>query len=214
MNWEMKEGILVLGAGGHGKSVVAVLQASGLPVAGVLADPPEEWGQQIQGVTILGPLSELSRYPDHAAVIGIGENAARKAVAEQFPDARWASVLYPQAYINPTAVIGPGTVVFPGAIIGADVILGKHVIVSGNTTVGHDVIIDDFAHVAPGVQIAGEVRVGRGAMLGIGSIVCPRVQVGEGAVLGAGAVAVKNIPAGCRAFGVPAAVAQAKGQVA
>jgi len=214
MNQETKEGILVLGAGGHGKSVVAVLLASGVPVAGVLVDSPEQWGKQIQGVSILGPISDLSRHPDHPAVIAIGENFARRALAEQFPDARWVSVLYHQAYINPTAIIGPGTVVFPGAIIGADVVLGKHVIISGNTTVGHDVVIDDYAHVAPGVQIAGEARIGQGAMLGIGSIVCPKVNVGEDAVLGAGAVAIKDIPAGCRAFGVPAVVAQVKGQTA
>lgn len=212
MNQEIKEGVLVLGAGGHAKSVVAVLLASGVPVAGVLVDSPDEWGQKIQGVTILGPLSELSRHPDHSAVIAIGDNAARRAVAEQFTETRWASVLYPQAYINPTAVIGAGTVVFPGAIIGADVVLGKHVIVSGNTTVGHDAVLDDFAHAAPGVQIAGEARIGRAAMLGIGSIVCPKVTVGEEAVLGAGAVAIKDMPAGCRAFGVPAVVAQAKRQ--
>jgi sugar O-acyltransferase (sialic acid O-acetyltransferase NeuD family) len=210
MSQGLKEGILVLGAGGHGKSVIGVLLASGAPVAGVLVDSPEKWGQEIQGVLILGPISALSRYPDLSAVIAIGENAARRSVAERFPDARWTSVLYPQAYINPTARIGPGTVVFPGAIIGADVILGNHVIVSGNTTVGHDAVIEDYAHVAPGVQIGGEARVGRSAMLGIGSVVCPKVHVGEEAVLGAGAVAVKNIPDGCRAFGVPALVQQAK----
>jgi sugar O-acyltransferase (sialic acid O-acetyltransferase NeuD family) len=210
MNQELKEGILVLGAGGHGKSVVGVLLASRAQVAGVLVDSPEKWGPEIQGVPILGPISALSRYPHHSAVIAIGDNAARRAVAERFPAARWANVLYPQAYINPTARIGLGTVIFPGAIIGADVILGNHVIVSGNTTIGHNAIVDDYAHVAPGVQIGGEARVGRGAMLGIGSVVCPKVQVGEEAVLGAGAVAVKDIPAGCRAFGVPALVEQAR----
>ncbi|MEK6334883.1 MAG: NeuD/PglB/VioB family sugar acetyltransferase [Acidobacteriota bacterium] len=214
MTKELKAGILVLGAGGHGKSVVSVLLAAGTPVAGVLVDSPEKWGEQIMGVDILGPIEWLERYPDHAAVIAIGENAARESVALKFPEARWANVFYPQAYINPTARIGVGTVVFPGAIVGADVVLGNHVIVSGNTTVGHDAIIEDYAHLAPGVQIGGEVRVGRSAMLGIGSVVCPHVRVGEAAVLGAGAVAIKDIPAGCRAFGVPALVQQAKRQIA
>lgn len=210
MNQRLQEGILVLGAGGHGKSVVGVLLASGSSVAGILVDSPEKWGQQIQGVPILGPISDLSGYPDCTAVIALGENAARRSVAERFPDARWATVLYPQAYINPTARIGLGTVVFPGAIIGADVILGNHVIVSGNTTVGHDAVLDDYAQAAPGVQIAGEARIGRAAMLGIGSVVCPKVHIGEEAILAAGAVAVKDIPAGARAFGVPARLEQAK----
>lgn len=197
-------GILVLGAGGHGKSVVSVLLASGAAVSGVLDDCPENLGRHVQGVPVIGPLSELGRYPDCSAVIGLGDNAERRAVAERFPGVRWASVLYPGAYINPSASIGPGTVVFPGAIVGADAVVGSHVIVSGHTTVGHDTTLGDYVHVAPGVQIAGGVNVGSGAMLGIGSIVCPRVRIGEGATLAAGAVAVHDIPAACVAFGVPA----------
>lgn len=198
--------IIVLGAGGHGKSVVAVLLAAGATVTGVLDDTPENWGRQLQGVPILGPMKDLALYPDCAAVIGVGENSDRRSIAARFPDARWAGVIYPQAYINPTASIGRGTVVFPNAIIGADAVIGEHVIVSGNVTVGHDAILEDYVHVAPGVQIAGEVRVGKGAMLGIGSIVCPKVSIGAEAILGAGAVAVKDIPASCTAFGVPARV--------
>lgn len=197
-------GILVLGAGGHGKSVVSVLLASGAAVSGVLDDYPENWGRHVQGVPVLGPISELGRYPDCSAVIGLGDNAGRREVAERFPDVRWASVLYPGAYINPSASIGQGTVIFPGAIIGADVVIGSHVIVSGHTTIGHDTALGDYVHVAPGVQIAGDVNVGRSAMLGIGSIVCPKVRIGEEATLAAGAVAVRDIPAACIAFGIPA----------
>lgn len=210
MNPTEEGGIIVLGAGGHGKSVVGVLLASGAPVTGVLDDTPEKWGRDVQGVPILGPIADLGHYPNCSAVIGLGDNAERKSIAERFPGARWANVLYPHAYINPTARIGSGTVVFPGAVVGAAVVIGQHVIVSANTTVGHDTILENYVHVAPGVQIAGRAHVGRGALLGIGSIICPGVQIGEDAVLGAGAVAVIDIPARCRAFGVPARAVQAK----
>lgn len=214
MNPTEEGGIIVLGAGGHGKSVVSVLLASGLPVTGVLDDTPEKWGRDVQGVPILGPIAELGHYPNCSAVIALGDNADRQTIAERFPDARWATVLYPHAFINPTARIGLGTIVFPGAVIGPGVIIGEHVIVSANTTVGHETILEDYVHVAPGVQIAGRTHVGQGAMLGIGSIVCPKVNIGEEAVLAAGAVAVTDIPARSRALGVPAKVAQAKQHVA
>jgi sugar O-acyltransferase (sialic acid O-acetyltransferase NeuD family) len=197
-------GTLVIGAGGHGKSVVSVLLVTGTAIAGVLDDDPDSRGRVVLGVPVLGPVSDLALYPDHPVVIGLGDNAARRAVAERFPDARWASVVYPGSYVNPSAIIGAGTVVFPGAIIGADAVIGSHVIVSGHTTIGHDTTLHDYVHVAPGVQIAGRVTVGRGAMLGIGSIVCPQVQIGEDSTLAAGAVAVYDIPAGCVAFGSPA----------
>ncbi|HEX5723977.1 MAG TPA: NeuD/PglB/VioB family sugar acetyltransferase [Longimicrobiaceae bacterium] len=198
------DGVVVIGAGGHGKSVVSVLLASGMPVAGVLDDDPAAWGRSVVGVPVLGPLSELGRMAPARAVIGLGENDARRAVAERFPEVEWVRVVYPGAYVNPTARIGAGTVVFPGTLIGADVAIGAHVVVSGHATVGHDVVLEDFVHVAPGVQIAGSVHVEAGAMLAIGSIVCPGVRIGAGAMLGAGAVAVHDVPAGCTALGIPA----------
>ncbi|HYJ79917.1 MAG TPA: acetyltransferase [Longimicrobiaceae bacterium] len=196
--------MLVVGAGGHGKSIVSVLLACGTPVAGVLDDGPERQGGQVQGVPVLGPVEDLDRYPGRQAVIGLGDNAQRRAVAERFPAVEWVRVIHPGVYLNPTASVGPGTVVFPGAIIGADAAIGAHVIVSGHTTIGHDTTLHDYVQVAPGVQVAGGVLVEEGAMLGIGSIVCPSLRIGAWATLGAGAVAVRDLPAGCVAFGMPA----------
>ena len=184
--------------------MISVLLSCGATIAGVLDDNSDLWGRSVLGVPVLGPLSEIQNLASCSAVIGVGDNADRRAVAEQFSGIEWARVIYPGAYVNPTASIGAGTVVFPGAIIAADVVIGAHVIVSGHATVGHDTILEDFTQVAPGVHIGGGVRVGSGTLLAIGSIVCPGVQIGAGAVLAAGAVAVRDIPAGCTAFGIPA----------
>lgn len=206
METECGRPFLVLGAGGHGKSVVAVLLACGARVAGVLDDDAALWGTAVQGAPVLGPVGSVVEYPDCAVVLGLGDNAARMAVVARFPSLRWTRVVYPGAYVNPTAQVGAGTVVFPGALVGADARIGAHAVVSGNVTLGHDVVLDDFAHVAPGVQVAGGVHVGRGAMLGIGSVVSPGIRIGDGATLAAGAVAVRDLPAGCTAMGVPARV--------
>jgi acetyltransferase EpsM len=196
-------GLLVLGAGGHGKSVVAVARASGWTVAGVLDDDPAAWGTRVQGVPVLGPIDPAA-HPGAAAILGVGRNAARRAVVARCGGFRWATVVYPGAYVNPTAEIGEGTLVSPFAIVGADVRLGAHVVVNGNSCVGHDSVLEDFVHLAAGVQVAGGVHVARGAMLGIGSIVTPGVRIGADAVVAAGAVVVRDVPDGATVMGVPA----------
>lgn len=206
MDAKSRSKIILLGAGGHGKSILSVAQAVGLYFHGILDDKPETWGQTIHGVSVLGPVSTLNDYPDNLVLAGFGDNAKRREVVERFPDANWTTVFGKYTHINPNAKIGIGTVIFPFSIIGADVQLGNHVIISSHVTLGHDAIIENYAQIAPGVQIGGAASVGHEAMLGLGSIVCPKVQIGEKVILGAGAVAVSDIPSRCTAFGVPAKV--------
>jgi acetyltransferase EpsM len=196
--------VWVIGAGGHGKSVISVLRASGYTVAAVVDDDPALWGTTLLEVPIVGAISELSKHANVRAVIAIADNRIRKEVAESFPHVEWVTLVYPQNYTNPLARIGPGTVVFPGAAIGVDVSIGAHVIVSGQCAVGHDTVIEDYAQLGPGTIVAGEAFVGEGTFLAMGSMVAQQVRVGEWSILGAGAAALHDLPPRCKAFGIPA----------
>jgi UDP-perosamine 4-acetyltransferase len=198
--------IIVVGAGGHGKSVVSILLASGRQVYGVLDDNPDCWGTFILGVPVLGPIKTLGDYPKKEMAMGVGDNTNRKELVRQHSNVSWINVQSSTTYINPTAKIGQGTIIFPFAVIGADVSIGDHVIISSHVTLGHDTVLENYVQVAPGVQVAGSVYVEREAMLGIGSTVCPKVRIGKKAILGAGAVAVNDILSGCLALGIPAKV--------
>ena len=54
-------GVLVVGAGGHAKVVIATLRAAGLDVAGVLDDRTESWGRSVLGCPVLGGLEQLEQ---------------------------------------------------------------------------------------------------------------------------------------------------------
>jgi sugar O-acyltransferase (sialic acid O-acetyltransferase NeuD family) len=191
--------VAVLGAGGHGKSVISVLLAAGYRVSGVYDDDPRKQGEDCLGFAVDGFDSELLAGPGLSGVIAVGDNAARCQIASRFEHIDWLTVIYPKAYVNPSALFGAGSVVFPGAVIGAEVEAGSHTVISGNATVGHEARLG-----GPGVQIGGSARLGTGAMMGIGSVVVPDVSVGDWTVVGAGAVVVRDLPADCTAFGVPA----------
>ena len=167
-----KRGVLVIGGGGHGKSVLSILQTAGYSTKAVIDDDPAKWGQDLMGVPVVSPNSDLARGTGELAIIAIGDNTVRKAMAERFHYFEWLTLVYPGAYLNPSAQLGPGTMVFPGAVIGAEASIGAHVVISAQCTVGHESTIGDYAHLPAGVQVAGGTSIGEGVFLAIGSVVC------------------------------------------
>ncbi len=204
MNRRNAERVAVIGAGGHAKVVLATLQACGYTVAAVFDDDPSKWGGDLLGVTVQGGVSRLAGVPGVRAVIAVGDNAARAAIAGRLPSVEWLTLVHPAAHVHPSVHLGPGTVVFAGAVIQPDSRIGAHVIVNTAVSVDHDCCVNDFVHLAPGVHLAGNVTVGRGAFIGIGSVVTPGRRVGDWTTVGAGAAVVTDLPERVTAVGVPA----------
>ena len=196
---EKRDGVVVIGAGGHAKVVISTLIARGISIAAVFDDDDTKWGMDAQGTRVTGTEWEHGG----SALIGIGDNAKRREIARTM-NFEWATVVHPTAYVHPTAKLGRGTVVFAGAVVQPDAVIGDHVIVNTGVTIDHDCVIGDYAHLGPGVHLAGSVEVGEGAFLGIGSVAIPGVKIGRWSTLGAGAVAVRDLADGVVAVGVPA----------
>jgi sugar O-acyltransferase (sialic acid O-acetyltransferase NeuD family) len=203
-----REGVVVLGAGGHAKVVVSTLRAQGHGVATILDDNPHLWGQQVLGVTIRGPLSLLRSERFVSGVIAVGDNATRQRLAQAF-QVPWLTVIHPAAVVDPSARLGTGTVIMAGAVVQADAVIGDHAIVNTAATVDHGCTLGDFVHCAPGVHLAGDVFIGEGALMGVGSTAIPSVRIGSWVTVGAGSVVIENLPDGVLAVGAPARVRRA-----
>lgn len=203
MNAISHRSVVLIGAGGHAKVVISTLQAAGYSVEAIFDDGPEKWGHELMGAPIVGPISELADIGSRLALIAVGDNRARKSLAEQFA-LEWVGVVHPYAYLHPSVQIGPGTVVLAGAVIQPDTHIGSHVIVNTGATIDHDCKVRDYVHLAPGVHLAGGVRVGEGAFLGIGSVGAPGIEIGAWTTVGAGGIVVDNLPSHVVAVGIPA----------
>ena len=194
--------VVVVGAGGHGKVVIAALQSMGMLVRGVVDDDPAKHGNTLLGVPVIGATG-LASGSGQPAVLAVGSNATRRDMASRLR-CQWLAVVHPTAVVHPSVRIGEGTVVFAGAVVQPDTVIGKHAIVNTGARIDHDCVIGDFAHIAPACSLAGGVKVGEGAFLGIGSAAIPGVRIGPWSVVGAGAVVVRDVPEGATVVGVPA----------
>jgi len=196
--------IAVIGAGGHGKIVIATLQDAGYSVDAVFDDDPARLGARVLGIPVVGGTADLARGGARAAVIAIASNTIRQRIAGGLEDMEWLTVVHPRAYVHPSVKLGAGTVVIAGAVVQPDTTIGAHSIINTGATVDHDCVIGDFVHVAPGVHLAGSVRVDHGAFMGTAACAIPGRRVGAWAVVGAGGVVIHDIPEHVTAVGTPA----------
>ncbi|MFB8147832.1 NeuD/PglB/VioB family sugar acetyltransferase [Microbacterium sp. NPDC056003] len=201
---------ILLGAGGHARSVRAALEARGITLAGYLAPAPST---ALPGLPHLGTDERLSEL-DAAAVRlvnGVGTTNsvdARRALHEAVVRRGFAvaQVVHPQALVDPGARLAEGVQVLAGAIVNVGADLGEGALVNSGAIVEHDAQVGAHAHIAPGAVLAGGVHIGESALIGLGARIIQGVTVGPGAVVGAGAVVVRDIPAGATVVGVPARV--------
>jgi sugar O-acyltransferase (sialic acid O-acetyltransferase NeuD family) len=182
-----KARLLVMGAGGHGRSVAEAADLSGqFEVVGFLDDAAPV-GERVFGNHVLGPVDSMADYCSVAdqAIVAIGNNAVREKLMQQLTEAGYAmaTVVHPRAFVSSTAVVGQGSAIMAGAIVGTEARLGVASIVNCGAVVDHHATVEDFGHLGVNASMAGGTVLGRGAWMQSGSALGYGVSVAPGAVL-------------------------------
>ena len=203
--------VLILGAGGHAQVVADILlrardAGERVDPIGYLDDDKALHGKAFLGLTVLGDISTVHRIPHDAVIIAIGNNRARRRLAEALASAGETFLIarHPTAVIAPNVEIGPGAMICANVVVNTGAVIGAHAILNTACSVDHHNRVGNYAHIAPGAHTGGEVAIQEGALVGIGSVVAPRVSVGAWATVGAGAVVTRPVPSGVTVVGVPA----------
>lgn len=204
--------ILVVGAGGHAKVVLDVLERMGTyEMVGLLDDNADRQGTMHAGHKVIGTLESLPQLRQEGvtgAIIALGDNARRRQVYMQAQQAGFAMVqaIHPSAQIGARVVMGGGTLVVAGVVVNADADIGVNVILNTGATVDHDCQIGAHVHISPGVHLAGRVIIGEMTHVGIGAVVLPNLRIGRNSIIGAGAVVRDDVPDNVIVVGNPARI--------
>ena len=195
-----KPEIILIGAGGHARACIDVIEQQGYFQIAGLVDRPEQRNTRCLGYSVIGAdtdLSELIQHYSHALItVGQIETAEHRIrLYQQAAQHRFhlPAIISSFAYVSRHANIGEGTVVMHGAIVNAAARVGKNCIVNNQALVEHDVNIDDHCHISTGAVLNGAVSIGAGSFVGSGSVIKEGVTIGKGCLVGMGLTVRQNL---------------------
>ena len=201
--------LILLGGGGHCKSVIDVAESAGYTILGVL-DKPELVGSRIGDYQIIGTDDDIAKYADNAEfVITVGQiksPAIRQkldGLVKQF-GGNLATIVADDAYVSKYATLGEGTVIMHKAFVNADATIGRNCIINTMANIEHDCRIGDFCHISTGATINGNVIIDEFSFIGSHSAVNQGVKIESKVVVGAGSVVISDISANSIVAGAPA----------
>lgn len=195
-------GIVLLGFGGHARSVADVALSAGFDRL-LFVDENAREGETYLGFAVvrtLPPLSEGWQYMPCA-----GDNRRRMSQLERMNAAGLplATVISPHATVGHDAAVGNGTFIAHHAHAGPSSRIGAGCILNTGAIVEHDCAVGFATHVSVNAAIAGRSRVGNYVFLGVGAIVIDGVSIANDVVIGAGGVVISSIDVPGTYVGVP-----------
>ena len=158
------ENIVLVGGGGHCKSVIDVIeQENKYHIIGII-DIKENIGNSVLGYKIIGCDNDLSTIFKTCknAVVSVGQidsNNLRVMIFEKLKDIGYTLpiIISPLSYVSKHATLQKGTIVMHNALINANTTIGENCIINTNTLIEHDCTIGDNCHIATAAVVNGGV---------------------------------------------------------
>ena len=201
--------LVLIGGGGHCKSVIEAAESAGYSILGVL-DMPEDIGKQILSTKVIGTDDDIPAYVGKAEfVITVGfikNPGTRIKLFNRVKEAggTLATIIASSAQVSRYASLGEGTVVLHRAAVNAEAIIGANVILNTACNIEHDVVVGNHCHISTGTMINGGCHIGERCFLGSLSVTANGISICYGTIIGAGTVVVKDIDNSGTYIGTPA----------
>lgn len=205
----MKRQLILVGGGGHCKSVAEVCRQSGVSIKGIL-DRDKPAGTLVSGIPVIGSDSDIPLYSsdfDFIVTVGFIRNVAPRARIVDLINqshGHLASLISPRANVASDTEIGEGSVVLSGACINAGVRIGANVIINTLCAIEHDVTVGDFSHISTGAMVNGDCRIGSRTFIGSNATIVNGVTISSDVIIGAGSTVISDLIAPGIYAGTPA----------
>lgn len=190
--------LILIGGGGHCKSIIETAESAGYDILGVL-DFPEDLGKPILSAKVIGTDDDIQSYVGKAEfIISVGfikspTTRIRLYDTIKAVGGKLATIIASTAYVSKHTTIGEGTVVMHHTFVNADVKIAENVIINDFANIEHDAQIGAHTHISTGAMVNGAARIGKQCFIGSQAMISNGVHICDNVIVGAGAVVVKDI---------------------
>lgn len=203
-----REGLVIVGSGGHAVSLTESVSAMGLEISSYFSSNlvlPDLMGKPINAYSQLLDCTEPLQI-----VIAVGDNYTRERIFLELtarnPTFIFPSIIHPTAAVSATARIEAGAVVLQNAVVGPLSTISRGVIANSASVTEHQVWLGDFSSVGPGAVIGGGSKAGNRSAIAMGALVKHGIEMGSDSILGAGSYLNCDLPSNVVAWGRPARI--------
>ncbi len=194
-----KRKLILIGGGGHCRSVVDVAESAGYEIKGIL-DLPETVGKEVlPGHKIIGTDNDITNYIedcDFIITVGFIKNPSlRIKLYRKVKEAegRLATIVASTAHVSKYAKLGEGTIVMHYAFVNAGAVIGNNCIINTFANIEHDTVLGNHSHVSTGSMVNGMCKIGENCFIGSQSVCANCIEIGSDIIIGAGSVVHKSI---------------------
>jgi len=167
------ENILLIGGGGHCKSVIDVIEQEGkYNIIGII-DKKELVGQKVLDYNIIGCDDDLEKLFQtyKYAIVTVGQIKSPNLRIKLFNKLKnigytLPTIISPIAYVSKHSKIDEGTVVMHHVLINASASIGKNCIINTKALIEHDCKIENNCHISTASVINGGAVVKKGTFFG------------------------------------------------
>jgi len=178
--------IILIGGGGHCKSVIDVIeQEAKFKIVGIV-DKPELLGNKVFGYSVIGNDFDLESLATkyQYAFITVGQIHSPILKIKLFDLAKKAgfllpSIISPIAHVSKYSKIGKGSIVMHNAIVNANTTVGDNCIINSKALIEHDCLISDHCHISTSVTINGNVIIEPKCFIGSDTTTIQNITIKE-----------------------------------
>ena len=197
--------IILIGGGGHCKSVIDVLVSDAhWSILGILDIKSKVI---VSGYPLLGndDLIPALISDANAFLVTVGQiktSAPRAAAFESLValGAIIPIVISPYSLVSTSSTVGLGTVVMHNAIISSGARIGNNSIINTKSLIEHDSIVGSHTHISTGAIVNGGSEVGDHCFVGSGAIIGEGVKIGNRSIISAGSIVLSDLEEGTKIF--------------